>query len=498
MAADSSSHNGVPKGLILLTVIIGTFLGRLDQTIVDLALPKIITDFHITVSHAGWIATAYIIANAVFVPVWGKLGDRIGRKKVYVLGFSLFIAGSVLAGFAWNLSSMIFFRIIQAIAGSADYPTAMSIIAFTYTDEKERAQALGTWSSSFAVAAVFGPLLGGALVDNFGWRSVFLVNLPIGLIGVFMALRFIRESRAEDTKKTPFDFQGALVLGIALSALVLVLDQGLSWGWFSLRSIACYVVTVLSTLYFVRIERTHPDPVVDLKFFRNNIFVQVIMNNFLIFMGLMGCIYLIPIFAQIYMGYDATATGYLFIPMAVSLIIAARLGAMLTGKVEARYVIMFSTFVAAIGFSLFRFIDPRSGPLAIALPMTIMASGMGFGMAQRTNIVASAVPRSEIGIASSVLALSRNIAGAFGISVFATVLNYSTTGAVIRISKFSSYHGTTPLQYAQFVALIELKAKILAYHVVFTWASLLVLLGAFLAYTITADLKKGVEVHVEG
>jgi len=496
-SSHDGSHNGVPKGLILLTVIIGTFLGRLDQTIVDLALPKIITDFHITVSHAGWIATAYIIANAVFVPVWGKLGDRLGRKKVYVIGFSLFIVGSVLAGFAWNLSSMIFFRIIQAIAGSADYPTAMSIIAFTYTDEKERAQALGTWSSSFAVAAVFGPLMGGFLVDNFGWRSVFLVNLPIGLIGLLMALSFIRESRAADTKKAAFDFKGAAVLGIALSALVLVLDQGLSWGWLSLASITCYIVTVLATLWFVRIESKHPDPIVDLKFFRNNIFVQVITNNFLIFMGLMGCIYLIPIFSQIYMGYDATATGYLFLPMAVSLMVAARLGAMLTGKVEARWVIMFSTFVAAVGFYMFHTIDPRSGPWAIALPMTIMASGMGFGMAQRTNIVASAVPKSEIGIASSVLALARNIAGAFGISIFATVLNYSTNGAVLRIAQNSSFHGTTAIQYMQYVALIELKAKILAYHVVFTWASLLVLIGAVLAYTIKADVQKGVEVHVE-
>src|SRR5689334_17031438 len=166
---------------ILLTVIVGTFLGRLDQTIVNLALPKIINDFGISVAAAGWIATAYIIANAVFVPVWGKLGDTIGRKKVYMLGFSIFIFGSVLAGLSWNLSSMIVFRVIQAIAGSADYPTAMAIIAVTFASGKERAQALGIWSSSFAAASVFGPLLGGPLIDNFGWRSVFLINLPIGI-----------------------------------------------------------------------------------------------------------------------------------------------------------------------------------------------------------------------------------------------------------------------------------------------------------------------------
>src|SRR6201995_3804548 len=138
---------------ILFTVIIGTFLGRLDQTIVNLALPKIINDFGITVSAAGWIATAYILANAIFVPIWGKLGDTIGRKKVYMLGFSIFIVGSVLAGLAWNLPSMIIFRVIQAIAGSADYPTAMAILAVAFPDQQSRAQALRIWSSVFGAAA---------------------------------------------------------------------------------------------------------------------------------------------------------------------------------------------------------------------------------------------------------------------------------------------------------------------------------------------------------
>src|SRR5579864_4951413 len=131
------SNNKNYKWLVLITVIIGTFLGRLDQTIVNLALPKIINDFSISVSAAGWIATAYILANAIFVPIWGKLGDTIGRKKVYILGFSIFILGSALAGLAWNLSSMIVFRVIQSIAGSADYPTAMAILAVTFKGTKE-------------------------------------------------------------------------------------------------------------------------------------------------------------------------------------------------------------------------------------------------------------------------------------------------------------------------------------------------------------------------
>ena len=214
---------GNSKWLILATVMVGTFLGRLDQTVVNLALPKIINDFSITISAAGWIATAYILANAVFVPVWGKLGDTVGRKRVYMLGFAIFIFGSALAGFAWDLPSMLVFRVIQAIASSADYPTAMAILAFTFRDGRERAQALGIWSSVFAASAVVGPLLGGPLIDNFGWRSVFFINIPVGIVGLLMALVFIPESKGREAEV--FDWWGAITLGTALSALVLVLDQ---------------------------------------------------------------------------------------------------------------------------------------------------------------------------------------------------------------------------------------------------------------------------------
>jgi len=496
--SQTKAANGIPKGLILLTVIVGTFLGRLDQTIVNLALPKIIKEFGINVSSAGWIATAYILANAVFVPVWGKLGDTLGRKKIYILGFSIFIVGSILAGFAWNLSSMIVFRIIQAIAGSADYPTAMAILAVTYTDDKERAQALGIWSASFAAAAVFGPLLGGPLIDNFGWRSVFLINLPIGVIGLLMAMAYISESKSA-RKETSFDIKGSIVLGISLSALVLVLDKGQDWGWFSVISAVCYLVVVIGLAWFVRIEKNHKEPIVDLKFFKNKVFVQSLINNFIIFMGMMGGMFLIPIFAQTFLGYGATETGYLFLPMAACMMISAQLGGRVGVKFQPRYVIMLSTAVAAVGLYLFSFLDARSTVWDIIVPLGIMAFGMGFGMAQRTNIIAVSVPRSEIGVASSVLALARNIAGAFGIAIFGTILTSSIENHAITTSVLSTFNGQSPFQYGQFVGMIILNAQIDGYHTVFLVSAAIVMAGAVLAWFIgDVKMRRDVEVHVEG
>ena len=483
------------RWLVLLTVIIGTFLGRLDQTIVNLALPKIINDFSITVTSAGWIATAYILANAIFVPIWGKLGDTIGRKKVYILGFSIFIFGSVLAGLAWNLSSMIFFRIIQAIASSADYPTAMAIIAVTFKAGKERAQALGIWSSSFAAAAVFGPLIGGTLIDNFGWRSIFLVNLPIGIIGIFMALAYVKESTS--IKKTyKFDWWGAITLGSALSALVLVLDKGLEWGWLSANSLLCYIAMLIFGFIFIRIEKTHPEPIVDFKFFKVPAFVNTLGNNFIVFMGMMGSVFLIPIFAQTFLGYDATQTGYLFMPMAFMMVLASPIGGSLTGKVQPRYIIAASTFVAAIGLFLFSYLDARSGALGIILPLSIMAFGLGFGMAQRTNVIASLVPAHEMGIASSVLALARNIAGAFGIALFGTILQNSTNANVLNIAQRSFLNVKNAINFQQLTGLIILKAQILAYGRVFVVASVFLFIGAVAALWINIPKTEKVEERI--
>jgi EmrB/QacA subfamily drug resistance transporter len=485
---------------ILLTVIVGTFLGRLDQTIVNLALPKIINDFGISITAAGWIATAYILANAVFVPIWGKLGDTIGRKKVYILGFSIFILGSVLAGFSWNLSSMIVFRVIQAIAGSADYPTAMAILAVTFKEGKERAQALGIWSSSFAAATVFGPLLGGPLIDNFGWRSVFLINLPIGILGIYMAMRFINESRNEslDRKNLHFDWWGSITLGAMLSALVLILDKGLDWGWLSVPSLICYAVILVFLYVFIKIEQKAKDPIVDLRFFKIPAFVNTLLNNFIVFMGMIGGIFLLPIFAQTFLGYNATEAGYLFIPMAAALMLAAPIGGILTGRVESRYVIFASTLVAAIGIYMFTFLDPKSTALDIIIPLSIMAFGLGFGMAQRTNVIASVVDAHEIGIASSILALARNIAGAFGIAIFGTILTNRVYSNVLAINNYSVVRSKNPIDIQKYIGLVTLKAQVSAYDYVFLIASLIVFIGAFaVLFMKIKNERTDIKVHVE-
>jgi EmrB/QacA subfamily drug resistance transporter len=379
---------------------------------------------------------------------------------------------------------MIVFRIIQGFAVSADYPTAMAIISITFTDAKERAQALGIWSGAFAVAAVFGPLIGGPLIDNFSWRSVFFINIPLGLIGLVLAFMFINESVGAK-RSVKFDWWGSATLGAALATLVLVLDQGQTWGWTSAPSLVCYLGTLIFSIWFFVVERRQAEPIVNLNFFKIPTFVFTMLNNFIVFMALIGAIFLIPLFAETFLGYSATQTGYLFIPLAICLMLAAPLGGRLIGKVKPSYVIFVSTFFCGIGIFFLSYIDPRWGALDIIIPLCVMAGSLGFGMAQRTNLIAIAVPQNEIGEASAVLALVRNIAGAFGLAVFSTLLTNSENANILATARNSVLNVVTPQNLQTFIGLIELKGEVAAYATVFQVAALVVIFGSFTALLIT-------------
>ncbi len=467
--------------LVLATVMIASFLGRLDGTIVNLALPKIIIEFGITVSQAAWIGTAYIIANAIFVPIFGKLGDLIGRKPLYIAGIVGFTLSSMLAGLSFNLQSMLFFRILQAITVSIDYPVALSIIAFTFQDKGQRAQAMGLWSAIFAAAAVFGPLLGGPLIDSFSWRAVFYINVPLGIIGTIMAIKFIGEPVKKIKGLKNFDIVGSLLLGISLGTLVLVLDQGQDWGWLSFKSFATYLVSGITMLTFIFIENKAKEPVVDLKFFKIPTFSAAIITSFISFMGMIGGLFILPIFIQNYLGYSVTKTGLLFIPMAVGLMVAAPLGGRLSSKIEPRFLTAFGMFWAAFVMYLFVSIDIKWTGFDIAWRMFLLAAGLGLGLAPLTNAATSTVPLHEIGVASSVLALARNIAGAFGIAIFATVLTNSTNSNLIALQQHSVINIHSTILFQQIAALMGIKANIISFGDVFRAATVLTFIGGISA-----------------
>jgi EmrB/QacA subfamily drug resistance transporter len=476
--------------IILFTVMIASFLGRLDGTVVNLALPKMISDFGITVSQASWISTAYIIANAIFVPIFGKLGDLIGRKPLYLFGIIGFVIASIFAGLSANLPQMVLFRVLQAVTVSIDYPLALSIIAFTFQDKQKRAQAMGLWSAVFAVAAVFGPLLGGPLIDNFSWRSVFYINVPIGMLGAFMAWRYIKEPVKKIKGIKNFDIWGSLLLGSALGTLVLVLDQGQTWGWLSMNSITAYIVTLISFILFIRVESTQKEPIVDLKFFKIPEFAVSLLVSFITFMGMIGGLFLLPIFVQSYMNYDVTKTGYLFLPMAAGMMIGAQTGARLSIKFGPKYVVFAGLTWASFVLFLFSGIDLTWSFAHFATLLGLFALGLGLTFAPITNASISVVPLHEVGVASSILALVRNIAGAFGVAIFATILTNNVTSGILNVQKYSVINTFDPNVLKQAAFLMVIKANVASFKVVFLCSAVITLVGAFSALLLKETKKE--------
>ena len=466
--------------IVLATVMVGTLLIGLDRTVVNLGLPGMISDFGITVSSAGWIATAYILSNAVFVPVFGKLGDKLGNRDIYLWSFIGFTVISFGAGLAWNLPSMIFFRALQGLVGAAIYPTAMALIAKTFTDPAARTQALGIWSASFAVSAVLGPLIGGPLIDNFSWRWLFYINLPVGILGILMTLWYLPHDKPVDTK-SGFDYKGAMALSVALSSLVLVLDKGRDWGWLSLASITAYVLVVAFSVIFYYIEKREDDPVVDLKLFTNPIYSNILILSFISFGGMMGAMFLIPVFAQTYLGLDATHTGFLFIPMALAMFVAAPLGGKLSQIVPLRYLVAVGMAISAFGIYLFSGLDVKTTIVDLMLPLVVFATGLGLGMAPMTAAATNSVPTDEVGVASAVLNLVRNIAGAVGIAFFSTILSSLIESNVLRLGQDAVINTPSPQVMQEVTVLIILKSQIMAYAEVFVIASAIMALGVVVA-----------------
>ena len=477
--SNQSSNVGHPW-LVLLTVMVGTLLIGLDRTVVNLAVPKIINDFSITVTVAAWIATSYIITNAVFVPVFGKLGDLFGNRVIYVWSFTGFIVISLFTGLAWDFSSLIVFRAIQGLVGAAIYPTAMSLIAKSFSDTKQRAQALGIWSSSFAVSAVIGPLLGGYLIDHFSWRMIFYINLPIGIAGLIMTLLWLPHD--QPTERGKFDWFGSILLAGAITSMVLVLDQGQTWGWTSVASLLCYAGTIVFGWLTYWWETRHTHPIIDFKLFKNPTIVSVLAVSFVSFGGMMGAMFLLPVFTQTFLGFDAIQTGLLFVPMGLALPIFAPLGARLATTFHPRYTVSIGMIVAAFSFYLLHFLDPAMTFVNFIIPLSLFGAGLGLGLAPLTSASTTAVPIHQVGMSSGLLNLTRNIGGAFGIAIFGTILTNAINSNVLMVAQNSTIRSTNPKILAEGAQLIILKADLLSYGTVFEYASLAMIVGGLIGF----------------
>jgi EmrB/QacA subfamily drug resistance transporter len=408
---------------ILLICSMSLLIVGIDVTIVNVALPSIGRDFHAPLSGLQWAVDSYTLVLASLLMLSGSTADRLGRRRTFVIGLLTFAAGSLLCSLAPNLDALVIFRMVQAVGGSMLNPVAMSIITNTFTVPRERAQAIGIWAAVVGVSMALGPVVGGLLVTSVGWRSIFLINIPVALTAVVLALRFIPESKAPVARKVDIRGQGLVIL--ILSSLTYAIIEGPVSGWSSDLIVGAFVVSALSLVAFLVSEHRATEPLVDLRFFRSVPFSAAAVIAVAAFAALGGFLFLNTLYLQDVRGLSALGAGVDTLPMAAMAMLLPPLSGRIVGRRGGRIPL----FIAGITLTAACLMLVR---LSATTPFTwlfaayvIFGIGFGFVNAPITNAAVSGMPRAQAGVAAGIATTSRQIGQTLGVAVVGSLVSSS-------------------------------------------------------------------------
>ena len=413
--------------LVLAICCMSLLIVSLDTTVLNVALPSMRREFGTSVSGMQWTIDAYTLVLASLLILSGSVADRIGRRRVFRIGLVVFTFGSVLCSLAPGLGWLVAFRMVQAIGGSMLNPVAMSIIANVFTDPRERARAIGVWGGVVGISLAAGPLVGGVLVETVGWRSIFWINLPVGVAALVLTWLFVPESRAPKPRRTDPVGQ-VLVIGV-LGPLTYAIIEGAVIGWGSPLIVSLTFVAVASLIGLVHYERRHPEPLIDPRFFRSAPFSGATAIAVCAFAALGGFLFVTTLYLQDVRGLSALNAGLWMLPMAAMTFLCAPLSGRLVGSRGPRLPLLVAGPAMAACAVLFAAFDAGSSvPLLFA---GYVLFGIGFGLvnAPITNTAVSGMPRTQAGVASAVASTSRQVGTSLGVAVIGAVLTAGTRGA---------------------------------------------------------------------
>lgn len=413
---------------ILIGVMLGMLLSALDQTIVGTALPRIVANLG-GLNHYAWVVTAYLLASTVSIPIWGKLSDIYGRRTFFILGMVIFLGGSALAGTSQNMTQLIIYRGIQGLGAGAMMPIAMAIIGDLFSPA-ERGKWQGLIVAVFGLASIVGPTLGGWITDNWGWRWVFYVNMPVGIIAILTA-GFVMP-KLTIRRQHIIDYLGVVTLISGTVPLLLAFSwAGTQYDWGSWQIISLFAFSIVMLVIFFLIETRAVEPIISPQLFKNSIFTVSTTAMFLVSAGMFGAILYLPLFVQGVLGNTATDSGLILTPMMLGFMFSSIVGGQLLSR-TGRYKLlaMFGFIIAAIGMFMLSRMTPSTSQGEVIRNMIITGLGMGVMMSLFTIVVQNAFPYRQLGEVTASLTFFRSIGSTVGVAVMGTIMTNEFQNAI--------------------------------------------------------------------
>jgi EmrB/QacA subfamily drug resistance transporter len=400
---------------VVSTVCIGAFMASLDASIINIALPTLQQQFHTPMNEIEWVSLSYLLSLATLIIIFGRLADMIGRRKLYIAGFVLFSLSSLFCGLAPMLSILIIFRILQGIGAALLQANSVAIITFV-TPKKDLGKAIGIQASAQGIGLSFGPVIGGALLSLVGWRWLFFINLPVGVIGSILGIFFLPKESATNVK-TRFDFVGALLLIPSLISIIYILNMGLNLGWTSPVMIGCYVISIVFSYLFIRTENRRTEPLVDLSLFKHSFFTVGNIMGMMSFMVMYAVLLLTPFYFDQVKHLPVFQSSLFITVIPIGMTIATPISGMITDRRGPAIPSLLGISMAAIGSLLLTFINFTDTYILTCIGLLLIGSGIGMFTPPNNSSVMGNVPQNVLGITGGILNMSRTLGMGLGVTL---------------------------------------------------------------------------------
>ena len=408
------------RWMIAIAVMTSAVMELVDTSAVNVSLPYMAGNLSSSVDEATWVLTSYLVANAVILPLSGWLANYFGRRRLLIISVVGFTTASILCGLAPTLASLVFFRILQGAAGGSLQPTTRAIMLEAFPRE-ERGQAMALWGVGIVIAPIVAPMLGGWLTTDYSWRWIFFINVPISAIGLFMVWTYVFDPPYIRRPSTSIDYWGMGLLAIGIAALQVVFDRGQEDDWFSSHFIVIMtLLAIIGLVSFTIWELRSSNAVVHFRLFRYRTFTTGTSLSLVLFFSLYGSIVLLPLFMQELLNFPAVTTGIWNSPRGFATMAMMPVAGHLIGKRwDMRGLLAGGLIVSGVGAYMFSYLNASVGPWAFFWPQIVMGAGLSFMFVPLATITVDPIPQEEMGYATSLIALARNLGAGIGISSFA-------------------------------------------------------------------------------